>query len=141
MNDPEPRTRGRSVVTSVINSVLVELLPPPQRFRRVATKLVAKVPASMVTTLLLTFVIHTAAALVPPVGGVPPLQFVPSRHSPLLGLTQIFCASAFVANSKTRPARLRVDIKSLQPILFMIARIIADLFSKSQPFLIKPRHS
>jgi len=110
--------------------VFVELFDAPQRFNLVTVIFVAGVARSIVTTLLLAFVIQTTVMLVPGPGAVPPLQFVPTCHRPLLGLVQTLSAYTLVLARKmeTRPA---IAIKCRKAFLFMIAGILAEFFVKA----------
>src|SRR5438477_12973594 len=66
-------------------ALVVAVFDQAQRFNLVATRFVAGVVASIVTTLLLALVSQTTVALVPPDGAAPPLQLVATCQKPLVG--------------------------------------------------------
>src|SRR2546425_5384691 len=101
----ERSANGLFVPTSSIISVLVKLLAA-HRFNLPTVKLVEGVPASMVTTLEMAFVIQTVVILLLNVlsGGLPPDQLVPMRQRPSVGLIQALSARAGVKIDSVRKA-------------------------------------
>src|SRR5437867_2346859 len=134
---PFPMVKGWVIINGLFVgtlSIINELFPlfVPHRFTRPTVRFDEEVTASMVITLVLALPMKTVVIFVV-AGGVPPLQFVPSRQRPLVGLVQSFCAGRLLVTRRINAPRAALEIRQRRAFCFMIPEIIAEISLNASP--------